>query len=115
MHLFVYGTLKRGYCRSQFLEGASFAGEAKSLPRYRMVNVGSYPGLVESEDGLSLEGEVWEVDASRLAELDVVEAVSEGEYERRAISLLPPFDQGHVEAYFYLRPIAGLPDCGTRW
>ncbi len=115
MLVFVYGTLKRGHCRASNLAGQRFVGTAETAPRYRMRDIGTYPGLIESAEGLAIQGEVWDVDDACLQRLDVVEAVSEGEYERRGIALQAPFDRQLVEAYFYLRPTAALADCGTTW
>jgi gamma-glutamylcyclotransferase (GGCT)/AIG2-like uncharacterized protein YtfP len=115
LRLFVYGTLKRGYCRHHALATEQFLGEAHTAPFYRMFNVGTYPGLVEADgNGLSIHGEVWEVSPAALSRLDEVEGTAEGQYARRVIHLAgDPF--GPVEAYFYLWPIADCPDCGERW
>jgi len=81
-----------------------------------MYNCGSYPGLVESPaHGVAIEGELWEVDASCLAGLDEIEGISAGLYRRGPIRLQPPFDTEHVQTYFYLRSVSGLPDCGSGW
>lgn len=115
MLIFVYGTLKRGHCRAHHMEGQRFVGTAESQPRYRMLDVGTYPGLIDAVGGLAITGEVWDVDESCLQRLDQVESVSDGEYARRAIALAAPFQDQTIEAYFYLRPITGMPDCGSSW
>jgi gamma-glutamylaminecyclotransferase len=113
--LFVYGTLKRGDCRHSVLAGQTFQGQARTAPRYRMYNVGSYPALVETPDGLAIEGELWQVDATCLARLDEVEGVAEGLYQRRAIQLAEPFTDVSAQSYFFLKNTAGLADCGPCW
>ena len=118
--IFVYGTLKRGLCRAHFLAGQHFWGEARTLPRYRMYDCGTYPGLKRSaDDGLSIIGELWQVDDECLARLDREEGVAEGLYVRRTIELEPPASQSlpgsPIEAYFYVPGIAGYPDCGDCW
>jgi len=113
--LFVYGTLMRGGCRAGALAGQRFVGEASTEPRYRMVNCGTYPGLLEAASGRSIYGEVWEVSAACLPRVDQVVGVDEGLYERRPIRLREPFADRPVEAYFYLPSTAGMPDCGDRW
>lgn len=113
--LFVYGTLMRGGCRAGALVGQRFVGEASTEPRYRMVNCGTYPGLLEASPGRSIYGEVWEVKADCLPRLDEVEGVHLGLYERRPVWLRHPFADRPVEAYFYLPSTAGMPDCGVRW
>ncbi|MGH7127169.1 MAG: gamma-glutamylcyclotransferase family protein, partial [Planctomycetaceae bacterium] len=101
MHLFVYGTLKRGLSRAPALSRQRFLDEARTQPFYRMYDCGTYPGLVESADGLPISGEVWDVDAACLAQLDRIECVAENLYRRGRIALQPPFDRQDVEAYFY--------------
>ena len=112
--LFIYGTLKRGHSRAANLAGQQFLGEVRTLARYRLFDCGSYPGLVEYEKGLEIIGEVWEVDAACLQQLDLVEAVDAGLYRRGSIQLQPPFDF-EVESYFYLLPVETLTDCGDCW
>ena len=77
-----------------------------------MYNTGSYPALVEDEDGCEVEGEVWEVDNECLRVLDAIEAVPDL-YERKPVSLTDP-GMGGVETYIYRQSVDGLPDCGGR-
>lgn len=114
--LFIYGTLKRGDVRAPLLDGQQFIAELRSAPRYRLYNTGDYPALIQTtpgETGVSILGELWRVDAACLARLDVEEGVDEGLYERRAIELLGEHPQ--AQAYFYLMPTRGMPDCGDCW
>lgn len=111
--LFVYGTLKRGFCRESFLQGQQFLGECQTEPLYRMYNCGSYPGLREDLSGVSIQGELWEVDAGCLQRLDIEEGVPEQLYARRMIQLSPSVSG--VEAYFYMQSVNDLPDCGNCW
>ena len=113
--LFVYGTLKRGYSRAEALRGEVFLGTAKTEARYRMYNCGNYPGLVESAEGLSIEGELWEVSLACLKRLDEIEGVAIRLYQRAKVRLSAPHESAEAETYLYLRSIQGLPDCGARW
>ena len=114
--VFVYGTLMRGDVRAASLADQQFVGEAVTTPRYRLLNCGDYPGLIEvPADGEAIEGEVYDVSPECLQRLDRIEAVDEGLYERRPIILNEPFAGRAVEAYFYLLSTEGLPDCGPRW
>ncbi len=113
--LFIYGTLKRGHSRCGNLTGQEFLGESKTVARYRIFDCGTYPGLVEAENGLEVSGEVWSVDNECLRQLDLVEAVDSGLYQRRTIKLQPPFHTHPVESYFYLLPVDSLTDCGASW
>ncbi len=113
VRIFVYGTLKRGGCRSHVLKGQRFLGEAKTVATYRIYNTGSYPALVEKEDGLQVEGEVWEIDDHCLRSLDAIEAVPHL-YERKPVTLTDRSMEG-VETYIYRQNVDGMPDCGGRW
>ena len=116
--LFVYGTLKRGDVRAPLLDGQRFLGEARTAPRYRLFNTGTYPALVQAGplglEGLAITGELWGVDAACLSRLDEEEGVDEGLYARRTIVLIDR-EQEAVQSYFYPPPVAGMPDCGDSW
>lgn len=115
MQLFVYGTLKRGHRLHAHLAGQKYLGEGQTRPEFRLLNCGWFPALVESSDGRSIRGEVWEVDETTLARLDEVEDVAGGLYERRLIRLRPPFDGVSTIAYVYRQDTTGMPDCGDEW
>lgn len=110
--IFLYGTLKRGGCSHHMLAGQVFVGEAETQPRFRLVSLGWYPGLIEvKETGLGIHGEVWEVDDACLAQLNAYEG---GEYDLRAISLQEPFHDEVVLAYV-LRESARVLLEASRW
>jgi len=113
--LFIYGTLQRGHSRAKYLQGQQYVGVARTRARYRLYDCGTYPGLVPADDGVAVEGELWEVDPRCLAILDRVEGVAEGLYRRSTVELDAPFDAEHVQAYLYSRGTIGLRDCGRRW
>ncbi len=110
--VFVYGTLKRGGENHSWIAGQQFVSLAKTRSVYRMFDLGGYPGMVRENQGLSIEGELWEVDTAGLARLDVLEDVAGGEYERVEIEL----EGGEAaEGYLYLREVSGRRDCGACW
>jgi gamma-glutamylcyclotransferase (GGCT)/AIG2-like uncharacterized protein YtfP len=110
--VFVYGTLKRGGENHHWIEAQRFVGPARTRPVYRMFDLGGYPGLVRHPQGLSIEGELWDVDAAGLERLDVLEDVDGGEYERVPMEL----ENGEqAEGYLYLREVSGCRDCGACW
>ena len=111
--LFVYGTLKRGFCRHRYLAGQRYLGQARTVPRYHMYCLGEYPGLIESPDGVAIEGEMWEIDDRCLQTLDAVEEVPV-QYSRE-VAELEGDGIGKVETYVYRLSIDGLADCGTCW
>jgi gamma-glutamylaminecyclotransferase len=109
--LFVYGTLKRGCRNHSVLAGARFLGAAWTRALYGLVNCGQYPGLLLSDPGERVSGELWEVDAPLLARLDEFEDVPR-EYVRGAVEL----ESGTAaEAYFYNLDPEGLAGCGQEW
>lgn len=109
--VFVYGTLKRGGENHAWIADQQFVASTRTLPLYRLFDLGGYPGMVRSPNGLAIEGELWDVDAATLARLDVLEDVEGGEYARVLIEL----ETGIAEGYLYLRDVAGRRDCGTCW
>lgn len=114
--IFIYGTLKRGDCNARYMEGQNFIGEASTEPIYRMVDGGGYPGMFPvDENGVSIRGEVWDVNESCRARLDVLEEVASGEYEVALVRLLAPFDEQEVITYIYLRADESMPDAGRVW
>lgn len=113
--VFVYGTLKRGGSNHRFLAGQRFVGAARTRPRFRLVLLDGYPGMIESAPGLAVEGELWEVDAACLAELDRLEGVDEGLYARVPVGLAEPHASRAAEAYLYLGDTARRLDLGARF
>lgn len=114
--VFAYGTLMRGDCRFYLLQNQEFLGEASTVPGYRIVNCGSYPGLLLAPDSpQQVDGEVWAVTAQCLQRLDEEEGVDAQLYERRPIRLEGDFSEANAEAYFYLPNASQLPDCGRSW
>jgi gamma-glutamylcyclotransferase (GGCT)/AIG2-like uncharacterized protein YtfP len=114
--IFVYGTLKRGLSNHHFMAGQRFVGEARTAPRYRMADCGGYPGMYAVEhQGVSVRGEVWQVDEGCRARLDVLEDVATGLYTVEPVALLAPFDAAQVYTYLYRWPVDGRPDAGDEW
>ncbi|MCF7785726.1 MAG: gamma-glutamylcyclotransferase [Prosthecobacter sp.] len=113
--VFVYGTLKRGGENHGWIGQQQFVAEAQTAPLYRMVDLGGYPGMVRSADGISIQGEVWSVDEAGLTKLDVLEDTEGGEYERVPVQLEGDFATQRVEGYIYLHSIEGRRDVGACW
>ncbi len=113
--VFVYGTLKTGLSNHGWLRGQTLLGRAVTEARYRLFDLGGYPGMVQEEDGLPIAGEVWEVDEAGLAQLDILEGVAEGEYALRPVALTGEWQGREVLGYLYLRPVAGRRDAGICW
>jgi len=114
--IFVYGTLKRGGSNHHHLAGQTFLGEARTVPGFRLYEVGGYPGMIpQSIDREGVQGELWRVDEKALALLDELEGLSVGLYRRERVPLQPPFSDEAAEAYLYARTIVGLRDIGSIW
>jgi gamma-glutamylcyclotransferase (GGCT)/AIG2-like uncharacterized protein YtfP len=105
--LFVYGTLMRGGSRHATLAGQRFVGEARTEPRYGLLDLGDYPGLVPCETGgRAVCGELYEVEGRMLPELDAVEGSPDW---FRLGSVAVEGQVGPVYAYFYQPAPHGLP------
>jgi gamma-glutamylcyclotransferase (GGCT)/AIG2-like uncharacterized protein YtfP len=118
-HLFVYGTLMRGYDHpmAQLLsKSADYVGQAQC--RARLYLVKHYPGLVLSDDADDIvHGEVFRLRQVNelLREFDMYEACGEGfaeptEYVRRGVAVTLS-DGAAIEAWTYLYnwPVDRLP------
>ena len=118
-HLFVYGTLMRGFDHpmAQLLSrAADFIGRARC--RGRLFLVKHYPGLVLSDDANDIVfGELFRLRevAECLREFDMYEACGEGfpeptEYLRRLIEVrLADGTTEQAWTYVYNWPVTGLP------
>ena len=117
-HLFVYGTLMRGFDHPmvQLLSrGADFLGEARCLGRLYLIK--HYPALVLSDDADDVVfGELFQLrrPAELLRELDMYEACGEGfaeptEYIRQMLPVTRDGGTSEVWTYIYNWPVAGLP------
>ncbi|MEM1296559.1 MAG: gamma-glutamylcyclotransferase family protein [Verrucomicrobiota bacterium] len=118
MHLlFVYGSLKRGFSNHFFLLEAQWVGEANTESSYRMFDYGGFPAVIRDEEqGYSIRGELWKIDDTCLSQIDVLEGVDSGLYERSTTLLEVPWDQKEdVIMYLYLQTTKGLPDVGGQW
>lgn len=114
--VFVYGTLKRGGSNHLFLATQHFLGEARTVPGYTLYSLGDYPGMVRAPgDTEGVTGELWKVDDVCLAELDRLEGLDEGLYERCDVLLAPNHFAGSAQSYLYLRHLHGLPAIGSTW
>lgn len=114
--VFVYGTLKRGGSNHAFMTGQMFLGDARTQPGLTLYSLGDYPGMVRAPgDTAGVTGELWAVDDAGLAELDRLEGLDEGLYERVDILLTPNPHAASAQSYLYLRPHSGLPPVGSTW
>ncbi|MBM3843867.1 MAG: gamma-glutamylcyclotransferase [Verrucomicrobia bacterium] len=114
--LFVYGTLQRGRVNHGQLADQRFVGPARTVPGFRLHDLGGYPGLVpHPATPAGVTGEVWAVEEPALARLDAFEAVGEGLYRRGPVPLAAPYEGEDVEAYFPVADVSGRPVVGESW
>ena len=114
--VFVYGTLKRGGSNHLFLAGQHFLGDARTTPGFTLYSLGDYPGMVRVPgDTAGVTGELWSVDDACLDELDRLEGLDEGLYERVDVLLAPNPHAASAQTYLYLRLHHGLPSLGSTW
>ncbi len=104
--IFVYGTLKRGFPNHGLMLGARYIGDALTVERYPMVVQGkTFSPVIMPEPGTGhrIMGELWEVDAEKLAALDRLESTHlPTGYVREIIEV---DQQGRtVSAWVYFKP-----------
>lgn len=112
IHLFVYGTLKRGECNHHLMGDCPFVQTAVTKPAYRLYDCGRYPALVPAANGLAVEGEVYLVDDETLKWLDKLEDAPRL-YQLRAVDLVSPSHS--VYTYLYVQSVQWFTDSGTSW
>lgn len=80
--VFVYGTLRRGFCNHHALGDSAFCGPARTAEAYGLSVADGIPYLTAAEARYAVVGEVYRVDARTLAVLDELEEHPHV-YERR--------------------------------
>ncbi len=101
--VFVYGTLRRGASNHFRVGDGGFVGGGRV--RGGLYRIDWYPGLVLDSEGDEVIGDVFDVSAGRLAELDLFEGLPQGflvgqEY-RRVRTMVDLLDGGRVEAWVW--------------
>jgi len=115
-NIFVYGTLKRGFANSFFLEGQEFLGEAETTPDFRLFDGIRFPAMAEyPNDGVNVKGELWRVDDNCVRHIDRLEGVPSF-YRRIPVTLVSHPD---LDVETYVLPKRSMPrnwkDCGRSW
>jgi gamma-glutamylaminecyclotransferase len=70
--IFVYGSLLKGESNHRLLAAAEFVGPGMTLPEYRLVDLGLYPGVVAGGT-IAIMGEVYRVPVRLMPALDALE------------------------------------------
>ena len=135
--MFIYGSLKRGFNRHSVLKDQRYIGVARTTPNYAMVGYGGFPALVDATlaeaSGVAAKnhifGELYEVDDACRMELDKIEGVDRGLFDKKEITLesitivgLPVSEDvwksiaaKKAQAYFFQLKLNGAADCGALW
>lgn len=115
MHLlWVYGSLKKGFCRNEVLLKERHLGTAFTVPYYQLHNLGSYPGLIAG--GNNIFGELYEVSEDCIEKIDKIEDVP-NLFQRKdiflenislcylplSVEVLNSIQNKTAEAYFYCK------------
>ncbi|WP_135604616.1 gamma-glutamylcyclotransferase [Methanococcoides sp. NM1] len=95
--LFVYGTLKSGYCNHHLLGNSVLVSENCTKERFRMLDMKDFPGVVMSEPTSRISGELFNVDRETLNAIDDLE----GKWFFREDVLL---DNGSKAGMYFLSP-----------
>lgn len=93
--VFVYGSLLEGLGNHSILEGSKALGPARTVEDFKMVSLGSFPGVLEGGE-YPIIGEVYEVNRLTMGRLDALEGYPTF-YDRRKVQL----DTGE-EAWMYI-------------
>lgn len=96
--VFVYGTLRRGEPNYRLLEGSMCLGIVKTEPRFNLIDLQHFPGLIPGGN-TSVTGELFTVDNATLHRLDRLEG--HPTFYRREKILLQ--DGREVLTYIYQR------------
>eukprot|EP00177_Eucheuma_denticulatum_P001449 GFKZ01002608.1.p1 GENE.GFKZ01002608.1~~GFKZ01002608.1.p1 ORF type:complete len:250 (-),score=23.12 GFKZ01002608.1:1038-1691(-) len=111
-YVFVYGTLKRGFANSHYLDRATYLGDFRTVTKYPLVVGGRYhsPYLLDlPAKGSKVKGELWAVDDATLADLDHLENVGVN-YSRKVAKVSSAADRAFVaDAYIYFK-VNGMGD-----
>ena len=102
--LFVYGTLKRGERNHPLLMDENYLGDTGTSPNYLLVDLGTYPGMVEKQnEGFSVQGELFEIPYRLIIGLDNIEDAP----FLFNLELITLADGSKAFAYLYKQSIAG--------
>lgn len=111
--LFLYGTLKYGQESNHLMAGQEFVRQAVTMPLYRLYSLGWHPGLVlDTTNGLAIQGELWSVDYDALRRLDAYEGCPHY-FVRQDIAVAE--HAGDVQAYFFNGRVPEDAVSGDRW
>jgi gamma-glutamylcyclotransferase (GGCT)/AIG2-like uncharacterized protein YtfP len=116
IRIFVYGSLmKNCYNHDYYLQGQKYLGQA-ILFGYALYNLGSFPGIIPDQEG-KVRGEVYEIDDSTLARLDILEG-NGSLYIRQTAQVWIKEEAVHAKVYVWkgeVRPEDKIELCAQPW
>jgi gamma-glutamylcyclotransferase (GGCT)/AIG2-like uncharacterized protein YtfP len=130
---FAYGTLKQGHSRNRYLLEQRYLGTACTKLKYSIYHYSGYPAMVETKNNPVAEenvyGEIYEVHYDCLQQLDEIEKVNEGLFQRSQIDLdainlvyLPltqsvwtDIQSKKATSYIFSKELGGAKNCGSLW
>jgi gamma-glutamylaminecyclotransferase len=105
--IFVYGTLKQGFCNFDVNAGRRLAGDFETVDRWPLYVIGALglPWLVDTPgEGHCVVGQLFDVEPADLVRMDALERVTQpGWYTRTPLSVRAPGTHGaeiRAEVYF---------------
>ena len=102
-HLFVYGTLKRGFHNHKRLSAARFVASLQTIHGYQLYSYNGLPIMIFSGGESRVNGELYEVSRSVLEKLDKLEG-HPTMYRRETIIV---GDSREVQAYIWQGDLQG--------
>lgn len=103
-HVFVYGSLKKGFGNHRVVENQKFVGEAKtSASNYAMISLGAFPAVCKYEDGMKISGEIYKVNRTTMRNLDTLEG--NGRLYTREKHEFVLRDGSPIGAWIYIMPM----------
>lgn len=73
MYVFVYGSLKKGFCNHQLIERSEFICKTHTKECYEMLDLHDFPGVTKEKRISTIHGELYNVENTVLKQLDEFE------------------------------------------
>ncbi|WP_406661519.1 gamma-glutamylcyclotransferase family protein [Methanolobus sp. ZRKC3] len=102
MYVFVYGSLKKGFCNHPLIEGSEFICETHTKESYAMLDLHRFPGVIKDKKISIIYGEVYDPEDTVLEQLDIFEG---SWYTRENVEL----DAGFPAQMYFLKRIPEKP------
>lgn len=98
MHIFVYGSLKRGFSKHQLMEGSELICRTRTREYFAMIDLHYFPGVLRDSQVSPIYGEVYDINSELLGKLDDYEG---DWYYREHVEL----ESGFIAWMYFLRKV----------